>query len=66
MKKNGFRFLIDEKGDKTAVLIDLNKHRRLWEDFYDLMMIEARRNDPRMDWKTAKKQLLTKRKTRHA
>lgn len=55
MKKNGFRFLVDEKGDKTAVLIDLNKHRRLWEDFYDLMMIEARRNDPRLDWETSKK-----------
>lgn len=66
MKKNGFRFLVDEKGDKTAVLIDLNKHRRLWEDFYDLMMIEARRNDPRLDWETSKKHLLTKRKTRHA
>lgn len=66
MKKNGFRFLVNEKGDKTAVLIDLNKHRRLWEDFYDLMMIEARRNDPRLDWETSKKQLLTKRKTHHA
>ncbi|MDZ7343341.1 MAG: hypothetical protein ONA90_02380 [candidate division KSB1 bacterium] len=65
MKKNGFQFLIDDNGNKTAVLIDLKKHRRLWEDFYDLMIIESRREEPRVQWQTAKKRLLEKMR-RHA
>ncbi len=60
MKKNGFQFLVDDNGDKTAVLIDLKKHRQLWEDFYDLMIIEARRDEPRVDWLTVKQRLLKK------
>jgi hypothetical protein len=43
VKRNGFKFLIDEKGNKSAILIDLKKHQRLWEDFYDLMIVESRR-----------------------
>lgn len=29
----GIQFVIDDKGQKTAVLIDLKKHGELWEDF---------------------------------
>jgi hypothetical protein len=65
MKKNGFHFLVDDNGNKTAVLIDLKKHRRLWEDFYDLLIIESRRDEPRVDWQTAKQRLLKKTR-RHA
>jgi len=64
MKKNGFQFLIDDSGEKTAVIIDLKKHRQLWEDFYDLLMIESRRAEPRVEWKDVKKRLLAKK--RHA
>jgi hypothetical protein len=60
MKKNGFQFIVDADGNKTAVLINLKNQRRLWEDFYDLMIIESRRDDPRVDWQTAKKRLLKK------
>jgi hypothetical protein len=60
MKKNGFQFLVDANGDKTAVLIDLKKHRQLWEDFYDLTIIESRREEPRVDWQTIRKRLLKK------
>jgi len=57
MKRNGFQFLVDEKGDKSAVLIDLKKHRRLWEDFYDLMIFESRRGESRVEWEGARKRL---------
>jgi hypothetical protein len=30
----GIQYVLDDKGEKTAVLIDLKKHRELWEDFY--------------------------------
>jgi hypothetical protein len=60
MKKNGFQFLVDDNGNKTAVLIDLKKNRQLWEDFYDLMIIESRREEPRVAWQTVRKRLLKK------
>ena len=29
-------FVVDESGEKKAVLINLKRHRDLWEDFYDI------------------------------
>jgi hypothetical protein len=43
----GVSYLIDDQGKKTAVILDLRKHRRIWEDMYDRMLIETRRNEPR-------------------
>ena len=65
MKKNGVQFLVDQNGDKTAVLIDLKKHRELWEDLYDLMIVASRRKEPRVEWEEAKRRLL-KKDRRHA
>jgi hypothetical protein len=31
----GIQFVIDDRGEKTAVLIDLKVHGRLWEEFYN-------------------------------
>lgn len=39
----GIQFLIDEKGRKVAVQIDLRKHGAVWEDFYDGLVSERRR-----------------------
>jgi len=41
----GIQFLTDDKGRKTAVLIDLKKHRALWEDFWDGLVSESRRKE---------------------
>lgn len=40
----GIQFVTDEKGRKTAVLIDLKKHRELWEDFQDVLAANSRRH----------------------
>jgi len=29
------KFLVDEGGKKTAVILDLRRNRALWEDVYD-------------------------------
>ncbi len=42
----GVSYVIDAKGRPKAVLIDLKKNRRLWEDFQDLMISEQRRKEP--------------------
>ena len=41
----GIQFVTDEKGRKTAVLIDLKKHRAVWEDFWDGVVAESRRKE---------------------
>jgi len=43
----GVQFVIDSDGNKTAVLIDLKQHRKLWEDFYDVMLAKSRDREPR-------------------
>lgn len=42
----GVQFVVDEDGKKQAVIIDLRRHGRLWEDFYDAMIAEQRINEP--------------------
>ena len=41
----GIQFVTDEKGRKTAVLIDLKKYRAVWEDFWDGVVAESRRKE---------------------
>ena len=37
---DGVNFLVDESGNKTAVLIDLRIHGSLWEDFHDVLLAQ--------------------------
>ena len=43
----GIHFVVDDKGNKTSVLIDLKEHGELWEDFYDTMLAAKRSKEPR-------------------
>ncbi len=43
----GINFVINDKGKKSAVVIDLKKHGKLWEDFYDSLKVKQRKNEPR-------------------
>jgi len=53
----GIQFVVDDSGRKTAVVIDLKKHSRVWEDFYDRMLAEERAKDPRESLATVKRRL---------
>jgi hypothetical protein len=66
MNMPGIEFLIDRKGRKKAVLIDLNKHGTLWEDLYDAYLAHRRRDEPRESLATVKRliQAKAKRKVR--
>jgi hypothetical protein len=44
---SGITFMVDERGKKTAAVIDLRKHEQLWEDFYDTLIVESRAGEPR-------------------
>ncbi len=43
----GVRYVVDDRGEPTAVVIDLKARRDLWEDFYDRALVESRRGEPR-------------------
>jgi hypothetical protein len=42
---SGIPFVTDAKGRKVAVLINLKKHGAIWEDFWDGLVSESRRNE---------------------
>ena len=46
-KRRGIDFIVDEDGKKKAVIIDLKRHRALWEDFHDVLLTQERQNEPR-------------------
>jgi hypothetical protein len=41
----GIQFITDEAGRRTAAVIDLKKHKALWEDFWDALVSESRRKE---------------------
>jgi len=51
------QFVVDEKGTKTAVIIDLSKCADVWEDFYDTLIAHRRADDPRESLHSVKKRL---------
>jgi hypothetical protein len=57
----GIEFVVDETGDRKAVLIDLAEHGELWEDFYDTLLAKAREREPRETLAEVKKRLDTSR-----
>ena len=42
----GIQFLVDDMGEKKAVLIDLKTHSEVWEDIYDTLLARGRENEP--------------------
>ena len=60
----GVQFLVDDEGEKTAVLIDLKKNAQLWEDFYDVAFAKSREREPRESLQSVKRRLGLIRKRR--
>jgi hypothetical protein len=55
MSMPGIEFLRDRKGRRKAVLIDLRKHKRLWEDLYDAYLAHNRRGERRESLATVRR-----------
>ena len=53
----GVQYLVDDRGARRAVVIDLKKQRELWEDFYDRAVAESRRAEPRESLEAVKAKL---------
>jgi hypothetical protein len=53
----GIQFVVNDKGQKVAVLIDLKQHGELWEDFYDRLIARQRDAEPRESLKKVRERL---------
>lgn len=53
----GVQFLVDDGGNRTAVVIDLKRNAKLWEDFFDRALAESRAGEPRESLESVKERL---------
>lgn len=53
----GIQFVSNDRGEKVAVLISLQQHKKLWEDFYDRLIARQRSKEPRESLASVKKRL---------
>jgi len=60
----GIQFITDEKGRKTAAIIDLKKHRALWEDIEDVLVSRSRQHEKRTPLEKVKADLIKSGKLR--
>ncbi len=53
----GVEFVVDDEGQKKAVLIDLKKHGEVW-DFYDTLLAKERELEPSESLEEVRKKVL--------
>ena len=53
----GIQFVVDDKGEKKAVLIDLGEYGEIWEDFCDSLIARHRAEEPRESLESVKERL---------
>lgn len=64
LRMTGIQFITDEKGRKTAAIIDLKKHRALWEDIEDVLVSRSRQHEKRIPLEKVKADLIKSGKLR--
>jgi len=60
----GVQFVVDNKGKKKAVMLDLEEWGELWEDIYDVMVAQSRRSEPTVPWAEIKARIPKKERRR--
>ena len=53
----GISFVVDWRGRRRAVIIDLEVLGDLWEDFFDVVVSESRRGEPTISWEELKSEM---------
>ena len=53
----GVRFIVDEDGQKTDVIINLKANPELWEDIHDRSLARKRATEPRESLASVKRRL---------
>lgn len=57
MSKNQEQYIIDKKGQKTAVVLPVKEYEELLEDLHDLAIIAERKDEPTISFAELKKKL---------
>ena len=55
----GIQYIVDNKGNKKSVILDLETWGEYWEDFYDILVSDSRRDEPNVSWEKLKKEALS-------
>ena len=55
----GIQYIVDDQGKKKSVILDLERWGEYWEDFYDVLVSESRRDEPNISWEKLKKEVLS-------
>jgi hypothetical protein len=53
----GIQFVVDDAGNKKAVLIDLSEWGEIWEDIYDVLVARSRQDEPTVAWEVLKAEM---------
>lgn len=57
MTKTKKQYIVDESGNKIAIVLPLEKYEQLLEDLNDLAMIAERKNEPTISFDELKNRL---------
>jgi len=60
----GIKFITDKKGHRTAAVIDLKKHKALWEDIQDVLVSQSRRHEKGIPLEKVRNDLIKRGKLR--
>jgi hypothetical protein len=58
----GMQYVFDDQGEIQAVIIDVKKHRKLWEDIQDILIARERKKETPIPLEEVQKRLREKRK----
>jgi hypothetical protein len=54
----GIQYVVNERGEKTAVQIDLNRYSELWEGIYGTLIAQDRADEPRETLEEVRQRLI--------
>jgi len=54
----GIHFVTDQEGRKIAVQIDLERYGDIWEDIYDQILVDERRDEEREPFDVVEQRLI--------
>lgn len=57
IRMKGIQFVVDDTGKKKAVLIDLSEWGEIWEDIYDVLVSQSRKDEPTVSWEELKAEM---------
>ncbi|HUV03003.1 MAG TPA: type II toxin-antitoxin system Phd/YefM family antitoxin [Desulfobacteria bacterium] len=57
MSGSSEQYIVNEKGQKTAVILDINEYEELLEDLHDIALVAERRDELTIDFEELKNRL---------